>query len=330
MPNQPTLSAVHINRPLSTLSTAFIQRPTTFVHNQAFPNVPVPHRSDLYWTYPRGYWFRTIAAKRGPGTESVGGGFDMTPAQYIAEPWAVHMDIDDQTRANADDGIKLYEDATLWVTTQLMLRRELEFYSNYLATGVWQGYAPGGTPADFAPSTAGAGYWDSATSNPMKDIDALKAAVWGTTGYEANTLILTQNVYFALRNHPIVLDRIKYTQRGLITTDLLATLFGVDKILVAGAVFNTSQEGQTPTIGFGASNKFLLCYAAPNPGLRMPSAGYIFSWTGYAGAGEFGNRVRSFRIEERESERVEGTMAFQMARVGADLGVLGINVLQNP
>jgi len=37
-------------------------------------------------------------------------------------------------------------------------------------------------------------------------------------------------------------------------------------------------------MGFAATaTDALLCYAAPNPGVRIPSAGYIFTWTPIAG-----------------------------------------------
>lgn len=309
------------------MSVAYIQQQSAFIHDKAFPIVPVQKQSDRYFKYTKDFWFRTAAAKRGPGTESVGTGFhiDNTPS-YFADVWAIHHDVDDDSRANADDPINVDVDATEFVSGQLLLRREKLFLANYLKTGLWQGFSSG----DFAPNTNGAGYWDSATSNPMLDVDNVKKYMMSQTGFAPNVLIITQNVYFALRNHPIVLDRIKYTQRGLVTEDLLATLFGIEKILVSGAVFNSAQEGQTASMAFGATNQFLLCYAAPSPGLKRPSAGYIFSWVGRLGNGAYGNRIKKFRMEHLESDRVEGEMAFSMQVVSPDLGVLGINVLQNP
>ena len=69
------------------------------------------------------------------------------------------------------------------------------------------------------------------------------------------------------------------------------------------------------------SNQALLVYAAPAPSIMKPSAGYTFAWSGLFGAGAFGNRVSSFRMEHLKSDRIEGEMAYDMKLVGADLGV---------
>lgn len=323
---QPTRSQVHVNRPLTNISVAYIQEAADFIADKVFPIVPVMKQSDRYFVYTKSYWFTTQASKRAPATESTGSGFniDNTPT-YFADVWAVHMDVDDQTRDNADQPIDLDRDATLYVTQQLLLRREIQFMLKYMTTGVWTGYA-----GDFQPNVNGKGYWDSVTSNPMQDVDYLKQAIKSQTGFMPNTLVVAQNVMSALKNNFQVLDRIKYTQEGIVTEQLLAGLFGVKKFLVASAVQNTAQEGQTPVLGFLMTNNFLLVYANPAPSILQPSGGYIYSWQGLFGAGAQGNRIKVFRMEQIESDRIEGEMAFDMHLVGADLGAYGYNVLQTP
>lgn len=318
---QPTRSDVHVNRPLTNISIAYIQRAQDFIADKLFPNVPVMKQADRYFSYDKEFWFRTGAEKRAPATESAGGGFkiDNTPS-YFCDPWAHHMDVDDQTRANADQPLDMDRDATLFVTQNLLLRRELQFHAKYFKTGVWQGLTGGG---DFTPGTL----WSAAGADPMKDVDILKASIKAKTGFMPNTLAVANNVFFALRNCPAVLDRIKYTQRGVITEDLLAQLFGVDKFLVSSGVVNTAAEGAASANQFIADKAFLLCYANPSPSILQPSAGYIFSWQGLYGAGAQGNRVSSFRMEHLKADRIEGEMAFDMKIIGADLGVLGTAVI---
>jgi hypothetical protein len=328
---QPTRSDVHVNRPLTNISVAYIQRAQDFIADKVFPIVPVTKQSDRYFVYTKDWWFRNRAEKRAPGSESAGGGFhvDNTPT-YFADVWAWHTDVDDQTRANADQPVDLDRDATLFVTQTLLLRREIQFALKYMAAGIWQGYKPSGSPIDFQPNVNGNGYWDSSTSNPMQDVDFLKQKVKSQTAFLPNTLVVADNVFFALRNNAAVLDRIKYTQRGIVSEELLAALFGVEKFLVASAVQNTAQENQTGVFGFIVSNSFLLVYANPAPSILQPSAGYIFSWQGLFGAGAQGNRIKVFRMEHLESDRIEGQMAFDMHQVGTDLGVFGLNVLAHP
>ena len=312
--SQPTRSDVHVNKPLTMMSIAYIQDSKDFVADKIFPVVPVQKQSDRYFSYDKGYWFRTGAQKRAPGSESAGGGFhvDNTPS-YFCDVIAHHMDVDDQTRQNADEPINMDRDATQFVTQQLLLKREIDFMAKYFATNIWTGHAGG----DFTPTST----WDNAASLPINDIDNLKSEVKSKTGRMPNTLTVARDVFTMLKNNPSILDRIKYTQRGLITEDLLASLFGVDKFLVADAVLNSAQEGQADSLNFIVSKKALLTYAAPAPSIMQPSAGYTFSWTGLFGAGAYGNRVSSFRMEHLKSDRIEGEMAYNQKVVGADLGV---------
>jgi hypothetical protein len=239
------------------------------------------------------------------------------------------MDLDDDERVNQDDPLDIEMDATQFITRQLLIRREKLFLSSYMTTGIWQGYYSSGSPIDFSPSVNGAGYWDSASSNPMQDIEYIAMQIESRTGYRPNTLVITPNVLAALKQNPVVIDRFKYTQRGIMTEDLLAAVLGVERLFVARAVFNSAVEGQTGNFGFMASNMFLLCYSAPAPALRQPSAGYVFEWTGRYGAESLGTRVKKFRIEPRNSDRIEVEMAFQYAQTGKDLGCLGVSVTQH-
>ena len=54
------------------------------------------------------------------------------------------------------------------------------------------------------------------------------------------------------------------------------------------------------------------------PGLQTPTAGYTFSWTGYMGAGAEGTRIKQFRMEHLDSDRLEGQMAYDQKVVATD------------
>lgn len=317
---QPTRSDVHVNRPLTNISIAYIQSAKDFIADKVFPVIPVMKQSDLYFTYDKEFWFKTQSAKRAPGTESAGSGFTVnSDNQYFCDVWAVHKDVDDQTRANADEPLNLDRDATLFVTQQNLLRREIQFVAQYIQPNIWTGRAAG----DFTPTTK----WDASGSDPQEDVDNLKTEIKETTGFDPNTLIVGRKVFAALKNNASIIDRIKYTQRGIITEELLAALFGVDKFLVANVTQNTAAEGVAADMGFLVGEVALLVYANPSPSIMQPSGGYTFAWQGLFGAGAQGNRVSSFRMEQLKSDRIEGEMAFDLKQVGADLGVFLTDLL---
>lgn len=319
MPN-PQISDVHVNRPLTMLSVAFMQSATEFIADRVFPTVPVSKRSDSYFRYDRGDWNRVQAEERAPGAESAGGGWRVTTDTYTAKRYAFHQDVDDPTRANTDDPLSPDQDATQFVTQQLMLKREKLFVDQHFVASTWTGSTTGG---DITPAVL----WDDPASTPIEDIRAQITSIARKTGFRPNKLALGPEVWDALADHPDLLDRIKYTERGIVGRDLLAALLELDEVLVPRAVENTAAELATEASQFFWGKNALLVHAAPSPGLRVPSAGYNFAWTGLLGAGAFGNRIKRFRLERNESDRVEGEMAFDLKLVAAELGAFFASVV---
>lgn len=321
--SQPTLGDVHVNTPLTNISIMYMQQADGFVADQVFPNIPVSKKSDLYYLYDRGFFNRAEMEKRAPGTESAGIGYELATATYNADVWAIHHDIPDQIRANADSVLSLDRETTNLLSLQAMLRREKQWVANYFTTSLWttdiEGVASGPTGTQVL-------QWNDATSTPIENIRAQKTTVLQSTGYLPNTLVLGWQVLDALLEHPDIIDRIKYGQTpgAPAVADLaaLAKVLGVDRILPMKAIENTANEGATNVHAFIGGKLALLCYSAPTPGVMLPSGGYTFSWTGAVGNGGMGQRIKKFRIETREADRVEIQMAFDQKLVSADLGVL--------
>lgn len=320
---QPTPGDVHVNAPLTNISVAYIQQADVFVADKVFPIVPVAKQSDRYFKYNKGDWNRVVATLRGPAAESAGGGFtlDNTPS-YAADVYAVHKDVDDQTRANQDPAINMDRDATEWVTQQLLMKRDKVWSDSFFKTGVW------GTDLTGVSGSPGAGQfkqWDASGSTPIDNITQRAIAITKATGYRPNVLVLGAEVYNALRNHPDIVDRLKYGQTpggpAIPTLSAMAALFDLDRIVVAYGVENTAIEGAADSFSFILGKHALLTYANPSPSLLKPSGGYIFSWNGYLGAGPMGNRIKRFRMDWLGADRIEGEMAFDCKLVASDLGV---------
>jgi hypothetical protein len=328
---QPNVNNVHIDAILTNISVAYLQNTDNFIADKVFPVVPVDKKSNLYFKYTKDDWFRDEAQRRADGTASAGSGYGLTTDVYMADVFAFHKDIGDQTRANSDNPLNPDMEATQFVTQRLLLRREVQWTNDYFQPGVWGntilGVASGsqGTGSTVKWSDYGATTSNGVTtynSNPISDIESAKASVLQTTGYEPNTLVLSYPVFLKLKNHPMLVDRYKYTQAGaIVTEDLLAQVFGVDRVLVSKAVVNNGAEGSnTQNYQFTTGNNALLAYTAPNPGLMTPSAGYTFMWTGVSGGLGTTVGVSRFRMEELKADRVEGEIAFDNKVVAADLG----------
>ena len=313
----PTPSDVHVNAPLTNISVAWIQDQSEFIADRVFPEVPVNKQSDRYFQYDKANWFRAKALKRAPSTESAGSGFplDNTP-HYFCDVYAFHMDVDDDTRANADAAIDVDRDATEFVSRDLVLKREITWAATYFASSTWTGSSTG---SDVTPSTL----WDAAGSTPIEDLRTQLRSVKKNTGFRANKVTMGDPVWDTLQDHPDFLERIKYTQVAIVSTGLLASVLGVDEVLVGGAVQNTAAEGAADALSFLFDNDVLVSYAPARPGLMTPTAGYTFMWNGRVGGSM---RVLRFRMEHLKSDRIEGEMAYDQKLVAADMGAFLLNV----
>lgn len=317
--SQPTPGDVHISVPLTNISIAYAQKPGAFIADQVFPIIPVSQQFNQYWKFDKAEFYKDEAQLRAPGTESAGGGFTLSQDTYSCKTEAYHKDIDDPTRANADSVLSLDSAATRLVTTKMLIRRERRFLSTYFTTGVWANEITGVASGE----TLGTSFrkWSDLTnSDPLADVEYAKQTVLGTTGYELRTMTVSYKVMSTLRNHPKIRDQFKYTSANSINAEMMARYFDIEKFVVTKGVYSTGKEGQTATTQFMSGNHVMLTYAPDAPSLLEPSAGYIFQWAGLVGSEGSGIRIKKFREEKLESDRIEGQMSYDMKRVGADLG----------
>jgi len=315
---QPHINSVHVDAILTNISIGYLQNQDNFIADKVFPVIPVDKKSDKYFVYNKNDWFRDEAQRRADATESAGGGFNLSTDTYSADVFAFHKDVGDQLLANADAPLNPLREAAEFVTRRLMLRRELQFVSDFFKTGVW---ATDVTGVSGSPGSGETKQWsDYTASDPIDDIEEAKSDILGATGMEANTLVLGYETFRVLKNHPDLVDRIKYTSSQTITTDMLAAMFDIPRVLVAKAVQATNKEGIAQAYDFAFGKKAALYHVAPNPGLLTPSAGYTFSWTGVSGGLGQVIGTSQFRMESLKADRVEAEMAFDNKVTGADLG----------
>lgn len=317
----PKMQDAHIDRALTNISVAYLQDASAFIADRVFPVLPVRRQSDMYYIYNKGDFMRDEAKIRAGATESAGGDYGVEASTpYFCKKHAFHKDVKPEDRLNYDEPLDADQDATDFVSQKMLIRREMEWATKYFGTGIW------GTEWQGVAANPAAGQklqWNDAASTPIEDVTDAGVKMASETGFKPNVLVLSPFVFNDLKNHPDILDRIKYTQKGIVTADLLATLFEVDKVVVAWSVVNTAAKGAENNIGFIMGKHALLCYANPKPGLRKPSAGYIFAWTGLEGSGSYGNRIVRIPMDMLGLgvERIEGEIAFDAKQICADLGV---------
>lgn len=322
----PSPSDVHVNAPLTNVSIAYIQSADSFIADKVFPKVTVKHQSDLYRRYSKSQWRRTDVKKRAPATETPGVGWTYDMDQYFCHVYGVHKDLDDQTRANADSIFNLDKEATEFITNQHLLKRDLDWTARYMKPGVWAteklGVTTPATAAEFK-------QWDQAGSDPIGDVSIWLIDFRRLAGFAPNTSVMGAYVMAALKQHADIIERIKYTQRGVVTEDLIATLFDIDELYISYATVSTgpetadsrTQDAAAAYDFIGPGNDVLFAYAPRTASLMTPSAGYTFTWGGYLGGNAEGIRIKRFRMEPIASDRIEAEQTYEMKVVCPDMGL---------
>lgn len=327
MPEMKNLG--HIDRALTNISVAYMQGADAFIADKVFPIIRVQKQSDVYFEYSKADNFRNEVQERGRGAESAGGNWNARIADpYYCRKYAYHYDITEEERVNYDKPLDVERDTVEWLGHKMLLKREIDFATKFFKTGVWK-----------TDTNKSADKWSSQTSDPVKDVNDAMLQMAEETAVKPNFAIMSPDVFYALKNHEGIMDRIKYTQKGIITLDLIASLFELDRIYVPWAVYN--DEAQVPkmtepadsetkiNMNFIYKGSMLLGHCAGRPSLKAPTAGYIFAWTGLEGASAFGNRMVRIKMDQLGlgTERFEMEMAYDMKVISKDCGHFFYNLV---
>jgi hypothetical protein len=311
--------ALHVDSYLTNLSVSWAQNQVNFISDKVFPTVPVQKQSDKYAIYPKGAFYRDEYKPRPLGGRPNQVTYDVTSKTYFCEEYGLEHKIDDRVRANADQPLDPDKAGMRLLTQQGMIRSDRMWATSYFKTGVWNadwtGVASGVTGNEFL-------QFDQADADPIGFFDERRESL-GASGFPPNTLVLGPAAYRGLKNNASILDLIKFTQRGVLDTDLLAAMFGLDKVLVARGVYNTANEGQIDNIQYIVDSKSaLLVYAAPEPAVDTPSGGYTFAWTGLipGATNQMGAVIERGREELAHSDVLQGRMAVDPEIVAPELG----------
>ncbi len=226
--------------------------------------------------------------------------------------------INDEDRDNQDPAVQLEMTSAEWLADQFMLDRENKMAADFFKTGVW------GTSTTLSSTDQ---WSDAVNSDPITDVDLGLQTVQKATGRRPNTLTIGQEVFDKLKIHPLLLDMYKYTGRGTLTQPLVAEALGIERLLIGAAVKNTANPAATFSGSYIWGKNALLTWTPAAAGLRVPSAGYTFVWTGLSGGGGFQTVITSVRDDMRDRDLIRGKTAWDQAAVGTDLGYIILNAV---
>lgn len=273
--SQQTLAQSRVIDPILSTHAQGYQRPGN-VGLRLFPTVTVQAYAGQIIEFGK-EGFRRYNTQRAPGTATKRITFGYSGKPYAIVPNALEAVVPNENRADAAavPELDLATDAVDVVLDAMELSHEF-------------------TCADIARNAAnydvnhkvalvGANRWLGASGTPSKDIANAKNAIRESIGIRPNTVLLSATAFAALEFNADILDRIKYTGRDAVTTDILAKLWNVQNVIVGEAV---GASGQADTFGDVWGDDVIVAYVAPPTGSNrrnaaLPSYGYTYSIGGH-------------------------------------------------
>jgi hypothetical protein len=156
---------------------------------------------------------------------------------------------------------------------------------------------------------------DYANSDPVAIVDAAKEAIRAKTGKYPNTMTMGAITFKILKEHPKLIEKIKYSMKGVLTVELMQQIFDIDTLKVGKAVY-ADDDGTFNDIW---SDNIVLAYVPKKQSgmdrdWHEPSYGYTLRRTGYP----FVDRYE----EKKKLELVRDTDNYVVKVVGKDAGYL--------
>lgn len=314
----PQPGDVYVNQLLPNIAVSYFQ--TQGGLHTTFPAAPVELQTGVFAAFSRADSMRFKTELRAPGTDvaQIGLAVD-TSGTYSCKVYAAEFAPPAEVVANYRLPIQIQMLGTRLLARAAYLRRELSWISSFFTTGVWT--------TDVTPTVT----WDDPSSSPISDIETGIETVLLATGMRPNVLSLGYQVWKALKQHPDIIARIGTGSASnfdprMVTTQLVAALFGLEEIKVGEVVYNTAAAGASASMSFAAGKNALLTYRTPNPDIMTPSAGYRFAWQGLTGSVE-GVQVLAGVDERRGETWTQIRHADDFKKVAAELGYFFSNAV---
>lgn len=285
-----------------------------YVGNALFPVVPVGMRGGKIIEFGKES-FRLYNTARSPGSRVPVAQFGYTGKPYALVDHSINglVPIEHLQDASQGPGANLASGAVIFARNIILKRLEIEQATIARAAATYA--------ASNKTTLSGTSQWSdySGTSDPIRDVDDYKDAVRAKVGLMPNTILLPAAVFKKVKNHPKILDRIKYTGRDSATAEILAGLFNIDNVVVGNAIYQDADGNMQDVWGKDVVLGYTETSSIANMG--APSYGYTYQLNGYpvSEAAYYDGDIKSWLYPTSDS--VSPVIA------GADAGFLVVNAV---
>ncbi|WP_170432965.1 major capsid protein [Ruegeria arenilitoris] len=240
-----------------------------------FPRVEVSARGGRILQFGKES-FRKINIRRAPGaqTQRVSFGYEGDPFVLVQDSLDVPVPREHMQDALKVPGIDLGKRAVnLGMQTATL---NLEIQQSEIASD------PNNYSADQKLVLAGTDKWSNLDSDPEATVRDAKETVRKACGVEPNRMVIPNQGFNALKFHPKIVERFKYTSAESITAKMLANLFDLEELAVGKGVYMDQNAAEDAPFEDIWGNNAILAYAPQDPkGFEEPSFGYTYALTNH-------------------------------------------------
>ena len=262
------------------------------VATQVFPIVSVQSQAGNFGKIPLEQLLQERDTKRAPGSGYSRGNFTFQPATYATEEHGAEEPVDDREAKMFAEYFDAEQIAAARAYSAVLRNAEQR-----VADAVFN------ATTFSSNTTAVTNEWDdTANATPLTDVEAAVQAIYDASGLWANALVINRKVFRNLRNCTQVIDRINSAGAGVIsrptdiTAQMLAEVFDLENIIVAGTSKNGAKEGQAASPTQIWSGEYaMVCKVATGADFREPCLGRTFHW-GEDGS-DPGGTIETYRDE---------------------------------
>jgi hypothetical protein len=269
------ISDVHVDKVLTNLLLGY--KSGMDIADEILPPLGVSEDSGIFFTWGRGEIdIAGLETLKAPQAKPKQVDFGSSQTTYSLEPHGLETFLKDVVRDNAEPILGVRERKAQKVVRMIDRIYEKAVAGTVLATATYS--------AGHYVTLAGNDQWSTLThadSDPMADIETGKIAIHKATGFWPNRMLINKTDLMKLKRHDKVKASLQYTSKtGIdhIPDSEIAAFLGVDKLVVADALENTANPGQTESVDYIWKGDVLLWYRNPDsqPVKDEPSFGYRF------------------------------------------------------
>lgn len=263
---------MYIDPALTQISLAYRNDPAEFISEEVAPVIMVPKITGWIWKYGTENLKKPVDTTRTGFSKTKITNYTRTKIAY--GPLAEHdlkIQLSKDELEMTDQPLDAQRDAVLHLNEQMAIEKEINLATTLASTSILTQNT----------TLSGTNQWsDYANSSPFTDITTGVQDMRKSGLKAPNTIIFSADVWAVLQNHPDLLDRVKFSTLGVLTTELFQTLLapqGITKILIGKAVYDSAAEGVTKSTSFIWGKHCWLAYITGSPALNTLNGAYTLT-----------------------------------------------------